>query len=62
MILQDGTMNDVLRIAILVASFALVIGLIQVISRMLERGTHRANPHAFEETALVTCCCTEAVL
>ncbi len=55
-------MNDVLRIAILVASFALVIGLIQVISRMLERGTHRANPHAFEETALVTCCCTEAVL
>jgi hypothetical protein len=32
-------MGDVLLIAILVASFALVIGLIQAISRMLERET-----------------------
>ncbi len=36
-------MSDVLLIAILVASFALVVGLIQVISRMIERGTDRAN-------------------
>lgn len=32
-------MEDVLLIATLVAAFALVIGLIQVISRMLERDT-----------------------
>ena len=36
-------MEDVLLIAILVAAFALVIGLIQVISRMLERDTDRGE-------------------
>ena len=34
-------MEDVILIAILVAAFALVIGLIQVINRMLERDTDR---------------------
>lgn len=36
-------MEDVLLIAILVAAFALVIGLIQVINRMLERDTDRGE-------------------
>jgi hypothetical protein len=36
-------MGDVLLIAVFLASFALVIGLIQVISRMLERDTGRGE-------------------
>jgi hypothetical protein len=36
-------MEDVLLIAILVAAFALVIGLTQVINRMLERDTDRGE-------------------
>jgi hypothetical protein len=39
MVLRGEAVSDVLLIAILVATFALVIALIQVISRMLERGT-----------------------
>ena len=36
-------MEDVLLVAILVAAFALVIGLIQAINRMLERGWLRSS-------------------
>jgi hypothetical protein len=36
-------MEDLLLIAILVAAFALVIGLIQLINRMLERDTDRGE-------------------
>jgi hypothetical protein len=36
-------MEDVLLIATLVAAFALMIGLIRVISRMLERDTDRGE-------------------
>jgi hypothetical protein len=36
-------MEDLLLIAILVAAFALVIGLIQVINRMLERDTDQGE-------------------
>jgi hypothetical protein len=43
MVLRGEAMEDVLLVAILVASFALVIGLIQVISRMLERDTDRGE-------------------
>jgi hypothetical protein len=39
MVLRGEAVSDVLLIAILVATFALVIALIQVISRMLERDT-----------------------
>ena len=36
-------MEDALLTAILVAAFALMVGLIQVISRMLERDTDRGD-------------------
>jgi hypothetical protein len=36
---RGGTVSDVFLIAILVAFFALAIGLVQVLSRMLERDT-----------------------
>ena len=41
MVLRGGgvTVTDLLLIAILVAFFALAIGLVQVLSRMIERGT-----------------------
>lgn len=35
----SGTVSDVLLIAILMAFFALAIGLVQVLSRMIERDT-----------------------
>jgi hypothetical protein len=36
--------TDLLLIAILVAFFALAIGLVQVLSRMIERGTDSDEP------------------
>jgi hypothetical protein len=40
MVLRAGrTVSDVILIAILVAFFALAIGLVQVLSRMIERDT-----------------------
>ena len=44
MVLTGETMDYLLLIAILMASFALVIGRVQVISRMLERDTDPGEP------------------
>jgi hypothetical protein len=43
MVLRGETMEDVLLIVIMVASFAFVIGLIAVISQMLERDADRGE-------------------
>ena len=43
MVLRSEIVQNVLLIAILVAAFALVVGLIQVVNRMLDRATDRGE-------------------